>query len=249
MDFPIICETPHWIAVNKPAGLLVHPSKPSDTATLWNRLKELLAYELTVGGRIAIINRLDRETSGVVLVAKTSEAARSLSRLMQEGRMCKCYLAVVHGWPQADIFCVDAPMLRLGAVMESRIWLKQGIHPCGSKAITRFSVECRLTCECGPIAVVRACPETGRTHQIRVHLANYGHPVVGDKLYGPDDGMYLEFMAKGWTQSLESRLHLRRHALHSWKLSWIQPNGRSREITAEWPDDLQRFTGWKPSMT
>jgi 23S rRNA pseudouridine1911/1915/1917 synthase len=100
--------------------------------------------------------------------------------------------------------------------MPSAIWLKQMIHEAGAPARTDFCVEQRFTRNSGePFSIVRAFPRTGRTHQIRVHLGSLGHPIVGDKIYGPDEKLYLEFIKTGWTPELERRLLLPRHALHS----------------------------------
>jgi len=204
--------------VDKPPFLEAHPSKPGGAWTLWDGLRELLAYEIACGGQVSIINRLDRETSGLTLIAKTQAAAREFSQQMARRAIGKEYLAVVWGWPMQDEWEVDAPLLRLGSVESFRIWLKQGIHPAGAPALTRFRVERRFersTSNGDRFAIVRAFPETGRTHQIRVHLAHSGHPLVGDKIYGPDEGCYLEFIETGWTPELANRLLLSRHALHS----------------------------------
>src|SRR5437588_2854705 len=101
-DFTIIDETQDYIVVDKPPQLLVHPTKPEGNLTLWAELRQLLAFEIANGGQISIVNRLDRETSGIVLVAKTAPAARQFGLLMQSHRVLKEYHAIVWGWPEWD---------------------------------------------------------------------------------------------------------------------------------------------------
>jgi 23S rRNA pseudouridine1911/1915/1917 synthase len=240
IDFRAIDETDDYIVVDKPAFLLTHPSKPDQRVTLWKQLRELLAFEIANGGQVSIVNRLDRETSGLVLVAKTSAAARWFGSLMQEQRVHKEYLAIVWGWPDWETKTVDAPLDRQGKHRQSAIWLKQTIHPKGAPALTEFRVERRFkrsTSAGDRFAVIRAIPQTGRTHQIRVHLASVGHPIVGDKVYGPREELYLEFIETGWTPKLERELLLPRHALHSAKLTI----DNEREWNADLPGDLVQF--------
>ena len=238
-DFAIVAEGDDFIVVEKPPFLLVHPTKPSSARTLWGELKQLLAFEIANGGQVSIVNRLDRETSGLVLVAKKAAAARRFGLLMQEQRIAKEYLVIVWGWPEWDAHSVDAPLARQGAHGPSAIWLKQMIHPSGAAARTDFRVERRFTRSASGerFAIIRAFPHTGRTHQIRVHLASAGHPIVGDKIYGPDERLYLEFIETGWTPELECRLLLPRHALHSAALE-IQGGER---WTSALPPDLANF--------
>lgn len=225
--FRILGETPDLIAVDKPPFLLVHPSKPGGPMTLWDRLRELLAYEIAGGGQVSLVNRLDRETSGIVLVAKTAAAARACTMAMARGEVAKEYLAVVTGWPPLDEWKVEAPILRQGEVTDSRIWLKRMVHPDGAPSLTEFSVVRRIEHPgFGKLALVHCVPKTGRTHQIRVHLAHSGHAVVGDKIYGPSEECYLEFIESGWGPALKERLWLPRHALHSCVLE--VPHGGSR---------------------
>jgi 23S rRNA pseudouridine1911/1915/1917 synthase len=236
--FSVIAEGPDFIVVNKPSFLLVHPSKPTKKRTLWSELRHLLAFEIANGGQISIVNRLDRETSGLVLVAKNSESARHFGLLMQKQRIKKEYLAIVWGAPEWEMKTVDAPLIRKGVHEASQIWLKQAIHPAGAFARTDFRVEQRIVRQAGDsFALVRAIPHTGRTHQIRVHLASLGHPIVGDKIYGPDEQLYLQFIETGWTPELENRLLLPRHALHSTSL---QIEG-GEKWTSPLPADLEKF--------
>ena len=242
-DFEILGETPDLLVVNKPAGLLVHPTKPDGPRTLWDGLRELLGYELANGGQVSLINRLDRETSGVVLVAKNSGAARTAAMAMQEGKISKSYLAIVCGWPE-EKFEVNAPIIRLGEVADSPIHLLRAVHPAGATAHTRFQVLSQIERPEGKFALVSAEPLTGRTHQIRVHLSHAGHPVVGDKIYGPSPDNYLEFIHTGWTPALAERLLLPRHALHSAELG-IEWNGRPLHWSCGLPEDMSRFLAEK----
>src|SRR6266704_5560871 len=239
-DFKIVDETAEYIVVDKPAFLLTHPTKPNQRTTLWKELRELLAFEIANGGQVSIVNRLDRETSGLVLVAKTSAAARRFGLLMQEHRLHKEYLAIVLGWPDWEAKIVDAPMDRQGKHQPSAIWLKQMIHSQGAPALTEFRVDRRFTRSTSSgerFALIRAIPRTGRTHQIRVHLAWLGHSVVGDKIYGPNEQLYLEFIETGWTPKLERELLLPRHALQSSKLA-IE---NEHEWTSQLPAELAWF--------
>jgi len=237
--FVILRETPDFIAVDKPPGVLVHPTKPGGPRTLWDELRGLLAYEVVNGGNVSILTRLDRETSGVVLVAKTATAARELSAALQAGRVQKKYLAVVFGWPQSDVWTVDAPIIRLGEVEPFRVWLRRGVHPGGDAARTGLRVLQRWKAADGsPLALLEARPQTGRTHQIRVHLASCGHPVVGDKIYARGEEWYLRFVAEGWTGEMEKVLLHSRHALHATGLEFNFA-GEHFCIHSPWPEDLQ----------
>lgn len=216
--FTVLDETPDYIVVDKPAPLKIHPSTPDGVPTLWDGLRDLLAYEIANGGQISIINRLDRETSGVVLAAKNARAARRFGLAMQRRQARKTYLALAHGWPDWRERRLDAPLRRAGEVEPSEIWVRQTVHPDGAPCLTEFRVLEKRQAAFGPVALIEARPLTGRMHQIRVHLAHLGHPVVGDKIYGPDPRAYLDFIAHGWTEDLARRLHSPRHLLHSHRL-------------------------------
>jgi 23S rRNA pseudouridine1911/1915/1917 synthase len=252
VDFKIVDETDDYAVVDKPPFLLIHPTKPDGTRSLWQELRGLFAFEIAAGGQVSIVNRLDRETSGLVLVAKKADVARRFGLLMQLRRLRKEYLAIVWGWPEWKSKIVNAPLVRQGKHQRSAIWLKQMIHPAGAPAQTELRVERRFirgapkatpartghTLPSDKFSLVRAIPHTGRTHQIRVHLASIGHPIVGDKIYGPDEKLYLRFIETGWTSDLERELLLPRHALHS---ALLAIEG-VREWTSPLPYDLAEFT-------
>jgi 23S rRNA pseudouridine1911/1915/1917 synthase len=242
--FRVIDETADFIVVDKPAPLQVHPARPGGPPTLLDGLHALLAFEIVNGARLSIINRLDRETSGVVLIAKHSAAARAFGIAMMRRRVAKEYLAITWNWPTEDRFVIDAPMLRQGAVTDSPIHLKQMIHPHGAPCRTGFEVIKRFqkgTTAGNRFAIVRARPQTGRMHQIRVHLAHAGHPIVGDKIYGPEERAYLDFIETGWTDSLARSLLLGRHALHAERLAVQTESFGRHEWSAPFPDDLAGF--------
>ena len=235
----IVYEDDRFLVIDKPANLLVHPTRPGESNTLWDELKCFLAFEIVNGARISFINRLDRETSGLILVAKTTDTARRLSMMMAQHRIRKTYTAIVFGWPAEETYVVDQPLLRQGTVLKSAIWLKQAIHADGYPALTSFRVVSRFENQRQQFALVKAEPKTGRTHQIRVHLSYLGHPIVGDKIYGPDENCYLEFIESDWTPALEAKLLLPRQALHASALSF-QFDG-AFAFTSPLPPDLNSF--------
>jgi 23S rRNA pseudouridine1911/1915/1917 synthase len=152
----------------------------------------------------------------------------------------KSYLALVHGRPPDDAV-IEAPLARLGEHGPSPVYLKQGVVPGGTPARTRIQrLATQIHPRAGGISQVACFPETGRLHQIRVHLAHLGHPVVGDKLYGPDPCAYLEFIETGWTDALATRLFHPRQALHATRMGFDHDGIRVR-LDDPWPQDLMDF--------
>jgi len=233
VNFRVIDESDDWIVVDKPAPLIVHPANRKPEPTLLGGLENLLSYEIGNGACLGIVTRLDRDTSGLVLVAKHKAAARELGMIFERREATKEYLAIVNGWPDKDEWACGEPIIRAGDVGESTIWVRQIVHPDGRDSLTRFHVENRFERNEGRFSLIRCFPETGRMHQIRVHLAHCGHPILGDKIYSGDGSEYLEWMADGWTMKLKEQLLIPRHALHAARLGVPWRGGR-----IEWEADI-----------
>ena len=182
-DIPvgIVYEDAHLVVVDKPAGLTVHPAPGHPDGTLVNALLALVADLPGIGGveRPGIVHRLDKDTSGLIVVAKTDAAHRSLSRQMKERSVQKSYVALTTGTMRDDDGEVDAPIGR-----HPKHRKKMAVVEGGRAALTRYRVIERFDGPHGRFTLMEAHPVTGRTHQIRVHLASIGHPLVGDAVYG-----------------------------------------------------------------
>lgn len=224
VPFTILYEDPHIIVVDKPAGVVVHPGAGNRTDTLvsglLSRFPDLAALGASGGDcdRPGIVHRLDKDTSGVLVVARTSEALSSLSGQLAARTARREYIALACGLVTADEGLIDAPLGRSG-----RDPTLQTVSAAGRPARTRYQVRRRYR---APIEVteLQLRLETGRTHQIRVHLSAIGHPVLGDARYG----------------GRRKDLPLGRPFLHAWRLALVHPaTGEDIEWTAPLPPDLQ----------
>ena len=184
VDFTVVFEDPDVVVVDKPSGLVVHPGAGHDRATLVHGLLARYPDMAGVGDRHrpGIVHRLDRGTSGLLVVARTERARRSLVEQMRSHEPARVYCALVWGHPEASSGLVDAPVGR-----SSRNPMRMAVTDRGRPARTRYTVERRYA-EPAEVALLTCQLETGRTHQIRVHLRAIGHPVVGDPTYGAGRG-------------------------------------------------------------
>jgi 23S rRNA pseudouridine1911/1915/1917 synthase len=231
-EVPVLYRDAHMIAVDKPAGLPVHPSARYHQNTLTTVLSERFPEE-----RFALAHRLDRETSGVLLAARTLPAERALKRAFAGRDVHKTYLAVVHGEVVLDRFEVDAPLGLEGADVSVKMCVRAE-HLGGAASLTRVEVIERLA----GYTLVAAHPETGRQHQIRVHLAHAGHPIVGDKLYAHGDEVFLRCLDGPLDDETAALLELPRHALHAHAIEFPHPEtGATTRVEAPLPDDLRAF--------
>ena len=211
----VVYEDADVLVINKPAGLVVHPAPGHAGGTLVNAVLAMdVELEVSNTQRPGIVHRLDKDTSGLMVVAKNDRAQLSLSEQMQRHEMKKEYLALVWGHLTPFRGIIDAPIGR-----DPRDRKRMGIVASGRPARTHFRVLEQLD----GFDLVRLRLETGRTHQIRVHMASLGHPVVGDRVYGPE----------------REALGLKRQFLHAYRLGFVLPSGGYREFVAPLPGDLR----------
>ncbi len=212
--FPIVHEDDELLVIDKPQGLVCHPTKGDAYSSLISRIRLYLGE----GVPAHLVNRLDRETGGLTLVAKTDEAARELRKLWEAREVEKEYQAIVHGRPPEQEGIIEAP---LGKDEHSVVAIKDCVREDGSPAATAYRVECSFSRAEGTFSLLRIRPKTGKKHQIRIHLAYLGCPIVGDKLYGGDEMFYLDFVMDQLSASQKSRLILPNHTLHAAQLEFL----------------------------
>ncbi|MGH7958337.1 MAG: RluA family pseudouridine synthase [Opitutaceae bacterium] len=225
----IIFEDDRLLVVNKPGDVVCHPSKAGPWSSLVGALREYSGLPT-----VHLVFRLDRETSGVVVLAKDSAMASRLQVAMQQRKIGKVYLAVLAGELAASV-TVDRP---LGDDISSPVFVKSAVvaEGEGQRAVTHFTPQAFG----GGVTLTRIVTETGRKHQIRAHAQWLGHPLVGDKIYGPDARLYLDFIDHGWTQDLATKLLLPRQALHCAEID-LSRAGLSHVFSAPLPEDLDTF--------
>src|SRR5215510_7707653 len=239
----VVFEDADVIVIDKPAGLFVHPAAGNWTGTLVNALVAHCGASLSGAGgvqRPGIVHRLDKDTSGLMVVAKTERAHRALSRQFADHGRSKAlrrgYLAFVWGEPERPRGTIDKPIGR-----HPRLREKMAVRAGGRAAVTHWEVLERYLGPGGtPVASLIACRlETGRTHQIRVHLASMGHPLLGDEVYGGGFKTKANQLAAEAKSALEA---LGRQALHAYLLRIEHPSqGTNLEFRSELPDDLFRL--------
>lgn len=209
--FEIIHEDDDLLVVNKPADLVCHPTKGDEYSSLISRARLHLART----GQDCVpqlINRLDRETSGLVVIAKNATTARALRRQWEAGTVEKRYLAIVHGELGEERSVIDAP---LGRDEASVVAIKDCVRPDGAPAVTEVRRLGAFTRAGATFSLLEVLPRSGKKHQIRIHLAHAGHPIVGDKIYGGDETLYLDFVTGTLTAERAASLLLPSHALHA----------------------------------
>ena len=226
---PIVYEDEHLLVVDKPAGLVVHPAAGNRDGTLVNALLHHCGGSLSgIGGvaRPGIVHRIDKDTSGLLVVAKHDKAHEGLARQFADHSIDRRYMAIVTGIPRQSEGRVDAPLARSPQNRKKIAIVAAGK---GKRAVTHWKrlevlndaalVECRL--------------ETGRTHQVRVHMASIGHPLVGDPVYG---------RGKSGHRKLLNQLDFRRQALHAAHLGFIHPVTKGRlSFDSALPSDMQEL--------
>jgi 23S rRNA pseudouridine1911/1915/1917 synthase len=248
-DIPIVYEDDHILAVNKPANLPVHPTARYHK----NTVIKMLAAERN-DAFLSLGHRLDRETSGVLLLTKTVECDRSLKKMLEaRDGITKRYEAITWGIPavpetgerlrQGDPYRLERQM-RLDDLCEYKVKMKLVAEddPNGLYSSTVFTVLDTIATPQGDYARVSCLIETGRQHQIRLHLQSMGAAIVGDKLYGPDDSAFARGADGELTDEDVAMLELPRHALHAAMMGLSHPiTGEPLEIVAPVPDDMTEF--------
>jgi 23S rRNA pseudouridine1911/1915/1917 synthase len=216
-ELQVLYEDDHLMVVNKPAGLIIYPGSPEDTCTLAHLVMRYYR-ENGLQRRVRHVHRLDKDTTGAILYAKHSYSARALDVLLTQGHIKRTYLAVIHGK-----FATSKEKIELPIGRDRHHAGRYRVSPTGKTAVTHVQVLETREVANGDVSLVQCHLETGRTHQIRVHMAELGHPIVGDELYGAGPGVGHMQWSGG-------------HALHAWRLSFKHPYGNALvEVEAQVP--------------
>ena len=248
-DYKILYEDENLFVINKPANLPVHPAGKYFFHTLLTHLKTNGFREPMRADRdYFLVHRIDRETSGILVLTKDRTTCAHLISQFAERKTEKTYLAIVHGHIREKEFQVDIPM---GRSPRSLITIKMFHIPeskGGLTALTRFKVRKLFERDGKKYSLVECFPKTGRQHQIRVHLAHAGYPIVGDKLYSLTEDEAIAFYESGGAHTLspemEARLVLPRHALHAAGIRFLNPHtGKKVSFESSLPDELAEFSG------
>lgn len=237
-DIPleIIYEDEHIIAINKAVGIICHPARGDQTGTIANALV-FYANSLSHGEdpfRPGIVHRLDKNTTGVMLVAKEDEAHWRLALQFERRTVQKTYLAVVEGEPQLDSDTIDAPIGVHPVVREKfAVMMRENKINVGKQAVTSYQVAERYR----GFTLMRLSPKTGRTHQLRVHMSWIGHPIVGDMMYGGRAVSAFSLTGSGSQEPI-----LKHQALHAWRIQFRHPiTGQAMDIEAPFPGPFREI--------
>lgn len=229
----IVFEDERLLVVNKPGDVVCHPSKAGPWSSLVGALREYAKLPT-----VHLVFRLDRETSGIVVLAKDAKMASRLQTAMMERKIGKAYRAILVGGLKASV-TVNRP---LGDDVSSPVFMKSAVVPIGEgqSAITHFTPIATAEQKGEVFTLAHVVTETGRKHQIRAHAQWLGHMLVGDKIYGPDARCYLEFIDHGWTPALAEKLLWPRQALHCAEID-LRPAGIDQVFSAPLAEDLLEF--------
>lgn len=234
-DIDILHETPTLLCVAKPAGLPVH----ADGVFVRNTLVQVLRTRL--GAHLQPTHRLDRETSGVLVVAKSKATAKDVQMQFQRGEVEKAYIAIVRGLVRDDRVTIDGP---IGRDQTSRITIRRAVVAADAADARTAHTEVRVLQRLASSTYVEVRPKTGRTHQIRAHLAAIGHSLVGDALYGRDDDSYLAWVQHvkafgdpAWPAGRDAP----RHFLHASAITLTTAEGERLTVEAPLPADMQAW--------
>jgi 23S rRNA pseudouridine1911/1915/1917 synthase len=233
IDLDILFEDEHLVAINKPPRMVVHPAKGHWSGTLTSALAYHFEKLSSIGGpaRPGIVHRLDRDTSGVILIAKTDDAHLALSKQFEVRTVEKEYFAIVSPSPDRDRDLIDKPIGAHPYQREKKAI--RGGHSTSRAATTFYEVNERFK----GFATVSVKPKTGRTHQIRVHMAHIGTPVLCDALYSGRATITLKDVSR---RHGDERPLLTRQALHARRIRFAHPeSGKPLEVSAELPDDIR----------
>jgi 23S rRNA pseudouridine1911/1915/1917 synthase len=232
----ILYEDADLLVLNKPAGLAVHPGAGRTSGTLINRLIALPGFRAEICGQLrpGLVHRLDMDTTGVMVVAKSDQAWHGLRRQLDDHSMTRRYVALAWRPFSEPMGTIDAPIGR-----HPQYRLRMAVRPAaeGRHAVTHY----RVLEPYGPISLVECALETGRTHQIRVHLAHIGHVVVNDGLYGGSFERMSELLPQTWRTVRTTLLQAPRQLLHAWRLRFNHPTkNQTMEFDAPMPEDMLR---------